>query len=81
MIASAYRKAPRPGDIWPPKGKPSAQEWTVARFPDGSWTTGGRPDDPDYAQCELFIIEAPDRGAAIMRAQAKRRRQARKANG
>ncbi|WGX45679.1 hypothetical protein P7I94_00185 (plasmid) [Pseudomonas aeruginosa] len=38
--------------------------WTVARFPDGSWSTGGSPDDPDYALCEVFRIEADSRDEA-----------------
>lgn len=36
-------------------------KWTVARFPDGSWTTGGKPNDPDYANCEVFEVDANDR--------------------
>lgn len=45
--------------------------WTVARFPDGSWCTGGRPDDPDYALCEVFRIEAESRDEAKKKAQRK----------
>jgi hypothetical protein len=52
-------------------------KWTVARFPSGNWTTGGKPNDPDYADCEVFVIEAPDRKTATKRAQAKRTRQRR----
>ena len=26
------------------------QLWTVVRFPNGSWSYGGRPDSPEYAQ-------------------------------
>jgi len=46
--------------------------WTVARFPDGSWTTGGSPLDSDYGGCELWIIDAPDRETAKRRAQGRR---------
>jgi hypothetical protein len=49
--------------------------WTVARFPDGSWTTGGKPDDRDYANCEVFRVEADNREQAKRKAQAKRRRE------
>jgi len=52
--------------------------WTVARFPNGSWTTGGRPDSPDYAQCEVWQIEASSRHEATKKAQAKRAAQQRK---
>ncbi len=48
--------------------------WTVARYPDGSWTYGGRPDSPDYEFCEVWRIAATDEKAAVRKAQAKRRR-------
>lgn len=54
--------------------------WTVARFPNGSWTTGGKVSSPDYQDCEVFSIDAPDRETAIRRAQSKRTRQ-RRADG
>ena len=54
--------------------------WTVARFPDGTWTTGGNPTDPDYANCEVWVIEAAGRDAAKRKAQAQRRRQQRQLN-
>lgn len=47
-------------------------KWTVARFPSGSWTTGGSADDPDYANCEIFVVDAKDRKDATRKAQAKR---------
>lgn len=47
--------------------------WTVARFPNGSWSTGGKTTDPDYASCEVWRIEADTREQATKRAQAKRR--------
>lgn len=50
-------------------------KWTVARFPDGSWSTGGEPNDKDYENCEVFVVEADSRELAKRKAQAKRRRQ------
>lgn len=49
--------------------------WTVARFPDGSWSYGGKPTDPEYAGCEVFRISAVDGMAAKKKAQAKRSRE------
>jgi hypothetical protein len=46
--------------------------WTVARFPNGSWTSGGKPDAPDYAECEVWQIEADHRDQAVKKAKAKR---------
>lgn len=48
--------------------------WTVARFPNGSWTTGGRPSDPAYSECEVFVVMARSRDEAKRKAQAKRSR-------
>ncbi len=48
------------------------QLWTVARFPNGFWSTGGKPTDPDYAQCEVFTISATSRDEAKKKAQARR---------
>ncbi|WP_080432628.1 hypothetical protein [Burkholderia ubonensis] len=48
--------------------------WTVVRFPNGSWSFGGKPTDPDYAQCEVWQIEAESSKDAIKKAQAKRGR-------
>lgn len=50
-------------------------KWTVARFPNGSWTTGGKPNSEDYENCEVFVIEADSREHATKKAQAKRSRQ------
>lgn len=50
------------------------QLWTVVRFPNGSWSTGGKPTDPDYAQCEVWQIPAASREAATKKAQARRSR-------
>jgi hypothetical protein len=46
--------------------------WTVVRFPNGSWSYGGKPTAPDYAKCEIWRIEAKDGKAAVKKAQAKR---------
>jgi len=51
--------------------------WTVARFPDGSWSSGGRPTDSDYACCEVFQVEATSREDAERKAIAKHRKTAR----
>lgn len=48
-------------------------KWTVARFPNGNWSTGGTPTD--YANCEVFVVDAADRKSATQKAQAKRSRQ------
>lgn len=48
------------------------QLWTVARFPNGEWSTGGKPNDPDYAESEVWQIEATSRDAAKRKAQAQR---------
>lgn len=48
------------------------QLWTVVRFPNGSWSTGGKPTDPDYAECEVWKIHATSREAATRKAQGRR---------
>lgn len=45
--------------------------WTVARFPNGSWSCGGEPTDPDYAGCVIYRISAATGEAAKKKAQAK----------
>lgn len=52
--------------------------WTVVRFPNGSWSYGGKPDSPDYAKCEVWRIEASDGKAAVKKARDKRYRDAKK---
>ncbi len=52
--------------------------WTVVRFPNGSWSYGGKPTDPDYAECEVWVIEANTGPAAVKKAQVKRRNKKRK---
>ena len=53
--------------------------WTVVRFPNGSWSSGGKPSDPDYAACEVWQINADSRTIAVKKAQAKRSAAIRKA--
>lgn len=52
----------------------NAKMWTVARFPNGSWSAGGKPDDPDYALCEVFRVSATNDKEAKRKAQALRRK-------
>ncbi|WP_258570023.1 hypothetical protein [Burkholderia sp. MBR-1] len=52
--------------------------WTVVRFPNGSWSYGGKPTAPDYAQCEVWQIEAESAKDAVKKAQAKRIRERKK---
>lgn len=54
--------------------KPSAQLWTVVRFPAGMWSGGGRVSDPDYAECEVYRIPAESFEKAIKKAQSTRAR-------
>ena len=53
--------------------------WTVVRFPNGSWSYGGKPTDPDYSECEIWRVDAISGPAAVKKAQAKRSRDKRKA--
>lgn len=46
--------------------------WTVARFPSGMWSTGGSPNDPEYACCEVFHVIAKSRDEAKRKAQSMR---------
>lgn len=52
--------------------------WTVVRFPNGLWSYGGKPTDPDYENCEIWQIEAPSPEKAVKKAQAKRSRDRKK---
>lgn len=52
--------------------------WTVVRFPNGSWSYGGRPDSPDYELCEVWQISAESAKGAVRKAQARRSRENRK---
>ncbi|MFU5275050.1 hypothetical protein ACM7YY_10000 [Pseudomonas aeruginosa] len=53
--------------------------WTAARFPDGSWSTGGAPDDPDYANCTVYRVPAKDSDEALRLGKAEHRKAVRKA--
>ncbi|CEK42733.1 hypothetical protein MF6394_01730 [Pseudomonas sp. MF6394] len=53
--------------------------WTVVRFPNGSWSYGGSPSDPDYSECDIYSIEAVSPEAAVKSAQSKRSASLRKA--
>lgn len=53
--------------------------WTVVRFPNGSWSYGGKPTDPDYSECEIWQITAGSPEAAVKKAQAKRSRDRKRA--
>lgn len=48
--------------------------WTAARFPDGSWTAGGRADDPDYACCSVYRVLAETLQEAKRKGQAEHRK-------
>lgn len=48
--------------------------WTVGRFPAGVWSTGGKPSDPEYALCEVYLIPADSREKAKKKAQSIRAR-------
>lgn len=53
--------------------------WSVARFPNGSWTTGGSINEPDYFHCEVWQIIAKSREEATKKAQSMRSYEQRKA--
>lgn len=53
------------------------QTWTVVRFPNGEWTTGGRPDSPTYEHCEVWEVEAASSEEAMKKAQGLRARERR----
>lgn len=48
--------------------------WTVVRFPDGSWSGGGKPSEPDYEHCEVYRIPAESLEKAKKKAQSVRSR-------
>ncbi|WP_084085738.1 hypothetical protein [Cupriavidus sp. USMAA2-4] len=54
------------------------QLWTVVRFPNGSWSYGGKPTDPDYALCETWQVPAFNAKDAVKKAQSIRSRARRK---
>jgi|MCNG01.1.fsa_nt_gb hypothetical protein len=48
--------------------------WTIGRFPAGVWSGGGSRNDPDYSQCEVYLIPAESLDKAKKKAQAVRAR-------
>lgn len=52
--------------------------FTVVRWPNGSWSTGGKVSDPDYERCEVYVVPFTTDAAAKKQAQAIRRRLAAK---
>ena len=50
------------------------QFWTVARFPNGSWSTGGSPDSPDYEMCHVYRVIASGEKDAKRKGQALHRK-------
>ena len=49
--------------------------FTVVRWPNGSWSTGGKVSDPDYERCEVYVVPFTTNDAAAKKqAQAVRRR-------
>ncbi len=48
--------------------------WTVVRFPNGSWSGGGKASDPDYEDCEVYRIPAESLPTATNKAQGVRSR-------
>ena len=49
--------------------------WLVVRFPDGSWSTGGKPSDPVYDDADLYWVRETSRERAVPKAQAWRSRE------
>lgn len=56
----------------------TAKLWTVVRFPSGSWSYGGSPEDPAYSECEIYRIPAFTAKQAVRKAQSKRSRDLKK---
>src|SRR3546814_13207442 len=50
------------------------QVWTIVRFPDGSWSYGGKPSDSAYEFCEKWRIPAVEAKQAVKLAQSRSRR-------
>lgn len=53
--------------------------WTVVRFPDGSWSYGGRLDSPEYALCEKWSTFAVDGKTAVKLTQRRRQNERKRA--
>lgn len=58
--------------------RPKQKLWTVARFPSGDWSTGGRPTDIEYSESETWQVWASSREEAKKKAQGLRSRAQRK---
>lgn len=52
--------------------------WTVARFPNGTWCTGGKPTDSDYAESWVTQVWAKDRTSAKKKGQGRYSREQKK---
>lgn len=52
--------------------------WTIVRFPDGTWSGGGKPSDMDYKNCEVYRIPGTSYEDARRKAQGVRSRLAKK---
>jgi len=52
--------------------------WTIVRFPVGVWSGGGKRSDPDYAECEVYMIPSDSMEKAKKKAQSARARLLRK---
>lgn len=50
------------------------QLWTVVRFPDGSWSFGGKAEDSAYELCEKWRLLSRSGQHAVKLAQGRRRR-------
>ncbi|WP_181105429.1 hypothetical protein [Stutzerimonas stutzeri] len=48
--------------------------WTTVRFPAGVWSGGGSRNDPDYSECEVYLIPSESLDKAKKKAQAIRAR-------
>lgn len=46
--------------------------WTVVRFPFGAWSGGGKRNDPEYADCEVYLAKGNTLDRAKKRAQSVR---------
>lgn len=47
---------------------------TVVRFPNGTWSWGGPVSDPDYSECEVYVVPFVSEADAKKKAQAVRSR-------
>lgn len=56
----------------------TVRTWTIVRFPAGVWSGGGKPSDPDYGDCEVYLIPADSLDKAKSKAQGVRSRMVKK---